>query len=88
MKEAKSYEELKALPYWVIVRTARGRVRERGYRNTPSLWSEMGMIEDPEWTDEDFPAQVLWSYVQEICPPVMLPPLGVGGTLPTPHWTS
>jgi hypothetical protein len=46
------------------------------------------MIEDPEWTDEDFPAQVLWSYVQEICPPVMLPPLGVGGTLPTPHWTS
>lgn len=70
MKQARSYDALKALPLWVVVRTATGKVRERGQRHTPTLWSQMGSIDDPSWEDEDFPVQVLWSYAQEIYPPL------------------
>ena len=69
MRTAETYEELKALPFWVVVRTKRGAVRERGPHSGDASWSQMGSEHAVGWEDEDFPVRVLWSYADEIAPP-------------------
>jgi hypothetical protein len=64
MKQAKSYEELWALPFWVTVRTAQGQIRERDQHS--GSWSQMGSEGGVGWQDDDFPVTVLWSYADEV----------------------
>jgi hypothetical protein len=79
MKVAKDYDQLSALPQWVVVRTASQIVRERG---RDGEWYEMGVNGSPEWEEPDFPVTVLWSYAQEIAPPPILPQSPHGTVLP------
>lgn len=71
MRNVESYEHLKALPQWVVIRTSNGVVREREHNG---CWSQIGTSADVVWDGTDFPAKVLWSYAEEIAPDP-LPPL-------------
>lgn len=69
MREVKNEDELAGLAQWVVIRTASQVVCER---DRQGFWHAMGSEHAVTWSDEDFPAQVLWSYADEIAPPLDL----------------
>lgn len=83
MREVTNLDHFAALPMWVVVRTQKGLVRERACDGT---WSQMGTTEPPMWNSNDLPAQVLWSYADEIAPAPTLSKLPTGGVIPSPPY--
>lgn len=65
MFEAKCADHLKALPLWVVVRTAQGVIRER----TEFGWVSTGCDGSVVWVEADFPTKVVWSYAAELDDP-------------------
>lgn len=65
MNQARNEDELAALSPWVVVRTASGQIRER--LREGNCWMGIGCERPVDWTEEDFPVIVLWSYAQEVC---------------------
>lgn len=69
----KEKSHLQALPFRVVLRTATGLVVERD----DDGWGQMGKAQAFRFSEEDFPAKVLWTYADEITPPDIDPDMAV-----------
>lgn len=66
MREIKNADALLAMPLWLVLRSAKGVVYER---DNQGYWHEMGSEHSVAFNEDDFPANLLWTYADELIDP-------------------